>query len=237
VLVDDALATRARCELPSPRDTIGSLEQQIASRRLSSQALALVPPLAEAGSRPRPRLGRGPSKRVVAGSVVVGLVAALLVGVNVDFRGMPAGADSTVLDSPVTRVEAPAEPARTGLATQPPARPKPRPSAAPSTERNESRSTGRPSPRRSAPAARPSGQRFAWAPVAEASGYHVEFFRGTVRIYARNTARAELELPRTWRFAGKMQELRPGAYRWYVWPIEGTRRAAQATVQAKLVVG
>jgi hypothetical protein len=79
-------------------------------------------------------------------------------------------------------------------------------------------------------------RRFAWAPAANASTYHVEFFRGPTRVFARNTSRPELTMPARWRHNGKEQFLRSGEYRWYVWPVVSAKRAGSAIVQAKVVV-
>jgi hypothetical protein len=78
--------------------------------------------------------------------------------------------------------------------------------------------------------------RFAWAPVAGASAYHVEFFRGTVRVFSGNVTRPELTIPARRRHDGTKRSLLPGEYRWYVWPVISGRRASQAVVGAKLTL-
>jgi len=82
----------------------------------------------------------------------------------------------------------------------------------------------------------PQSRRFAWAPVDNASGYHVEFFRGSSRVLARNTHQSQITIPAEWGFDGRRESLVPGEYRWYVWPIISGRRAARAIVQAELAV-
>jgi hypothetical protein len=79
-------------------------------------------------------------------------------------------------------------------------------------------------------------RRFAWAPIDNASGYHVEFFRGPLRVLARNTSESQITIPAHWRLDRRRESLVPGDYRWYVWPIMSGRRAARAIVQAQLVV-
>jgi hypothetical protein len=86
------------------------------------------------------------------------------------------------------------------------------------------------------PAAVAEPRRFAWAPVDGAVAYHVELFRGSDRVFARDTSEPVLELGPTWRHEGKTVALTPGTYRWYVWPVTKSGRATQAVVQAKLTV-
>ena len=83
---------------------------------------------------------------------------------------------------------------------------------------------------------KPTARRFAWAPAPRASGYHVEFFKGTARVYSANTTRPELTVPALWKNAGSTRSFIPGEYRWYVWPTFNGARASSAVVQAKLVV-
>jgi hypothetical protein len=85
----------------------------------------------------------------------------------------------------------------------------------------------------------PSGataRRFVWAPAEDATGYHVELFLGSERVFAKNTPDAEVEIPDEWRFEGRRHELEAVTYDWYVWPIVAGRRSAAAVVQATLVV-
>ena len=37
--------------------------------------------------------------------------------------------------------------------------------------------------------------------------------------------RASLQLKQEWRFRGKRRRMKPGEYRWYVWPGDGPRSA------------
>ena len=82
----------------------------------------------------------------------------------------------------------------------------------------------------------PQPRRFAWAPTAGASGYHVELFRGPAMVFSKNTSTPQMTVPARWTHRGQQRSLSPGEYRWYVWPVAAGRRAAQAIVQAKLVV-
>jgi hypothetical protein len=81
-----------------------------------------------------------------------------------------------------------------------------------------------------------SPRRFAWAPFARASGYRVEFYRGSELIFGAGTRQAQIAIPATWKSGGRVHRLEPGEYRWYVWPIVDQRRASSAIVQAKLAV-
>jgi hypothetical protein len=56
-----------------------------------------------------------------------------------------------------------------------------------------------------------------WTPVREATYYNVQLFRRGKVLSAWPTV-ARLQLSRTWRYKGKTYRLRPGHYRWYVWP-------------------
>jgi hypothetical protein len=56
-----------------------------------------------------------------------------------------------------------------------------------------------------------------WTPVAGASYYNVVLVRAR-RVFSAWPAKASLQVPRTWVYRGKHHRLRPGLYRWYVWP-------------------
>lgn len=83
---------------------------------------------------------------------------------------------------------------------------------------------------------KPQTRRFAWVPVKGATGYLVEIHEGSRLIFARETTRPEVVVPRTWNSSGTTHALRPGQYRWYVWPIESGRRSTRAVVQATLSI-
>ncbi len=93
-------------------------------------------------------------------------------------------------------------------------------------------------PRQPARPARPSPRRFAWAPTAGATGYHVEFFRGDdSRLCARARPDPELTVPARWTYGGAERVASPpGEYRWYVWPIVSGRRESRAAVQTTVSI-
>ncbi|MDQ3671834.1 MAG: hypothetical protein M3364_05270 [Actinomycetota bacterium] len=167
--------------------------------------------------------GRSGSRRpaVLAGGIAAGtLVIALLVGVRIDVRGTPAGADITVGDE-VPALSAPAAP-RTGVGT-------PTAGGRPKHRRRTARA-----PHMTAPA--PTPQRFAWAPTPNASAYHVELFRGSSKVFEADTKHPAMTIPARWVFDQRRQSLEPGSYRWYVWPLVSGTRASSAIVQSSLVV-
>ena len=59
-----------------------------------------------------------------------------------------------------------------------------------------------------------------WTPVAGATYYNVVLIRGR-RVFSAWPVRTRLQLPRSWVYRGQRQRLRPGLYRWYVWPVTG----------------
>jgi hypothetical protein len=99
-----------------------------------------------------------------------------------------------------------------------------------------SEGTNVPPARTRSPSTGASTRRFAWPPVLGATGYHVELFKGSALVFRKQTTKAEILIPRRWRFDGRLHRLEPGEYRWYVWPLVDGQRAAKAIVQAKLVV-
>jgi len=227
VLVDQHLDRSVRPLLTDPPDTLARIERDIRLRRIAALATSeeLEVPKRDrtkgsrhVASRSLEILRHGPRTKLLVGALTsAALVAGLLLGVNVDFRGNPAGASDT-------------EPAPTGDSVSVgPTRDSAREVPA-SGRRPDVKPTVRPS-------ARESGARqFAWAPVPGASGYHVEFFRGSVQVYSGETRRPELALTSSWRFAGRSFRFTQGTYRWYAWPVVSGVRQSQATVQANLVI-
>jgi hypothetical protein len=65
-----------------------------------------------------------------------------------------------------------------------------------------------------------------WTPVPKATYYNVQVFRGG-KVLSAWPKHAHLQLTRTWSFGGQRHRLRPGTYRWYVWPGYGQRSAAR----------
>ena len=64
-----------------------------------------------------------------------------------------------------------------------------------------------------------------WLPVKGATYYNVQLIRGK-RILSTWPARNSVKLRRSWTFHGHRYRLRPGVYRWYVWPGFGKRKQA-----------
>jgi hypothetical protein len=68
--------------------------------------------------------------------------------------------------------------------------------------------------------------RLRWTPVGGASYYNLQLIRGR-RILSVWPIRASFQLRRTWSYNGRRYRLRPGVYRWYVWPGFGPRAAGK----------
>lgn len=145
----------------------------------------------------------------------------LLLDVRVEVGKSPASAEPT---SPGITAPAPVTP------SEPPVSP------APVSPRPKSVQPKSSSGRKPDLSPKLQSRRFAWAPVKGATSYRVEIRRGSKLIFARETTRPEVEIPRTWKRAGVKHALRPGEYRWYVWPIVAGRRSTKATVQASLSI-
>ena len=65
-----------------------------------------------------------------------------------------------------------------------------------------------------------------WTPVKKASYYNVQLIRGRKVLSAWPTSPG-YRLRRTWMYKGRRYRLRPGVYRWYVWPGYGPISAAR----------
>jgi hypothetical protein len=61
-----------------------------------------------------------------------------------------------------------------------------------------------------------------WTPIRKASYYNLQLIRGR-KVLSIWPARANFRLPRAWSYQGRRYRLRPGLYRWYVWPGIGRR--------------
>jgi hypothetical protein len=149
------------------------------------------------------------SRRLLISVAAATMLALLLFDVRVQVGERPAAADSSAFAPGAGS----AAPAPTGPVSVP------RPSRA--SSKKPFRATDR---------------KFAWAAVSGASGYHVEFFRGSTRVFADETTGPLLTVPAQWSLDGSRRSLRPGTYRWYVWPIVGDRRQSHAVVQATLSI-
>jgi hypothetical protein len=66
-----------------------------------------------------------------------------------------------------------------------------------------------------------------WTAKPSASYYNVQLLRGGRKILSTWPAHARLRLAGVWRFAGHRYRLKPGTYRWYVWPGFGRRAAGR----------
>jgi hypothetical protein len=56
-----------------------------------------------------------------------------------------------------------------------------------------------------------------WTPVKGATYYNVVLVRAR-RVYSAWPSQPRLQLSRSWTYRGRRYRLRPGVYRWYVWP-------------------
>jgi hypothetical protein len=64
-----------------------------------------------------------------------------------------------------------------------------------------------------------SSRVFAWAPVANATGYTVEISRNGESVFSATTSAPHVSVPSHWRHAGRNMTLSPGTYQWHVWPV------------------
>jgi hypothetical protein len=65
-----------------------------------------------------------------------------------------------------------------------------------------------------------------WTAIKGASYYNVQLIRGR-KVLSAWPVRTRFQLRRTWRYNGRRYRLRPGVYRWYVWPGYGRISAAR----------
>jgi hypothetical protein len=63
----------------------------------------------------------------------------------------------------------------------------------------------------------------AWEPFKGARYYNVQLHRNGVKVLSVWPTKPRLRLAKSWRYLGRKQALRPGLYRWFVWPALGTR--------------
>ncbi|HEV2711723.1 MAG TPA: hypothetical protein VGU26_01395 [Gaiellaceae bacterium] len=66
-----------------------------------------------------------------------------------------------------------------------------------------------------------------WATAKRATYYNVQLMRGGRKVLSAWPADPSYRLRRTWSYNGRRYRLRPGLYRWYVWPGLGRRSAAK----------
>ena len=62
-----------------------------------------------------------------------------------------------------------------------------------------------------------------WKRVKRARYYNVQLFRGRHKVLSAWPSSNSFQVRPAWRFKGKRRTLRPGSYRWYVWPGIGKR--------------
>jgi hypothetical protein len=66
-----------------------------------------------------------------------------------------------------------------------------------------------------------------WKPARHATYYNVQIFRAGKKVLSTWPSKTSLLVRRSWSFAGHKFRLKPGRYRWYVWPGYGSRKAAR----------
>jgi len=66
-----------------------------------------------------------------------------------------------------------------------------------------------------------------WTFVPGATYYNVQLFRGGSKVLSVWPKHASLQLRRKWKFEGRRYRLKPGRYKWYVWPGLGRRSAGR----------
>jgi hypothetical protein len=224
-LVDPRLREAARLSLP---DVVldAPLARREVARAAPVQAARRMPQ--ELVEAPR----RHASSRTLVGVAAVTMLTLLLLDVRVEVGERPASATQPKAEDVPSSAAPPS--AKPKPAPQPKPKPAPQPKPKPAPQ-----STPKPKPKQNPTdrvKARPVDRRFAWAPVERATGYHVEFFRGQTRVFARDTSRPELTVPGRWIYQGTARSFRPGDYKWYVWPIVSGRRESRAAVQTTVSV-
>lgn len=72
-----------------------------------------------------------------------------------------------------------------------------------------------------------SPPRLVWRPVALATYYNVQLYRGSVKVLSSWPTRPRLQLRARWTYLARKRKLAPGVYRWYVWPGYGRPSATR----------
>jgi hypothetical protein len=65
----------------------------------------------------------------------------------------------------------------------------------------------------------------AWTPVRKASYYNLQLIRGR-KVLSVWTLRPSFQMRRAWIYKGRRYRMKPGVYRWFVWPGFGRIKAA-----------
>lgn len=212
------------------------------------------PPVVSRPARREPARSRPRRRGLLAFIAAVGIASAAVVGVTrLGGAWPPPASTGSGAATAVTPGTPPTAPVQKAAGSKPKAAATAKPKSTPtrtSPTAGGAKGTAAARPKRaqttgSKAVAKPAGtkapaavapRRFAWAPVAGATGYHVELFRGPNRVFATETAEPALELGSSWRYQGRTTRLTPGSYRWYVWPVTKSGRATEAVVQATLDV-
>jgi len=207
---------------PTPRSTVA---------RPSPSMAQLLPP---AGSRPLRRQSerrRGAARAVLLAAIATGIGFAAGRTLSPDaLDGGPVRSSTaaTSAGNPVAR-EAPS-PRPSGRTAGSPATGAARPPAPSQDESDEAVSpptATAPSAGSTSPAASGTRRELAWLPVAGASHYRVELYRGKRQILVAFAGEPRLTIAGTWRHGGATASLEPGVYRWIVRPGFGPRGRAR----------
>lgn len=67
--------------------------------------------------------------------------------------------------------------------------------------------------------------RLTWKRTRGADYYNVQLFRGKHKVLSAWPHGPHLQLKQAWKYHGRVRRLKPGLYRWYVWPGFGNRAA------------
>jgi hypothetical protein len=66
-----------------------------------------------------------------------------------------------------------------------------------------------------------------WRAEPNATYYNVQLFHGKRKVLSAWPSKTHLKLSRVWAYRGRMYRLRPGRYRWYLWPGYGSLKKHQ----------
>jgi hypothetical protein len=69
--------------------------------------------------------------------------------------------------------------------------------------------------------------RLVWTASSDAAYYNVQLLRETTKILSKWPTGTSLALHTRWKYGGHVYRLRPGVYRWFVWPGLGARSQAR----------